>query len=739
MGRRVKRDPPEDVLSMDHAPDDLREDLYRVVHHYAELAQLAKKGAVDPLAQIGSIVNRRYPYLLLVIRDLLPSLERNLLTYQEILFNIIRAGQRFSNQTALINSLQEIEKIESRSRVFIYAAKWVAAEHYRRPSTRETEKIRKTLADLNRKYRERYAPDLEGTATLIPYFIPNTDSQSEEVSLERVADLVRRAVVELHRLMLEYRPQRTWLFFQKDNRGDMEGDVWQLGWFLFRCGFGVDRIASGYYKDLLADFFHEKLLDHLIEAQKTDRTVQGISNHLALISLMDFGNFFEIPADYCELDELKELARHVKMMKSKHRRGAVLLQKLSRLHQVYAAEPPGRLVQRFLEYRYYAAFGDYHGAHRAPDAARERALDLYRPVLDRSAVEKRTSEDLDDKGRFFSSKTREEMSGLIKLILDSLENPDRVKGAKVKILGDISSGAMGKVSIGIFRGRIVALKRVNLELTHSLGDPVALLNYEAAMQARVQTPDQHPYVCEYYGLVEQDSDKLLVTGYHPNDSLTQLVERNWGQKYKPPLGVQSKVNLGTVQVVVDQLLECLRLFREKGLIHRDLKTDNVLYMVDENDMVNRIKVIDFGVAMSVGSGAIEDLFKGKVVGTFSYMAPEQVRGNSSFQSDLYSVGAIIAVLLTGKLPMVFPKAETRQDLAKQILRVEKEPRPRVAHLNPWLQKPSALEQIAAIVDRMLDLDPVVRPTREEAKGVLEEIFEDIGAEKYSTSIFYASG
>jgi hypothetical protein len=724
---------------MVQSPEDLREDLYRVVHHYAELAQLAKKGAVDPLAQIGRIVNRRFPYLLVVIRDLLPSLERNLLTYQEVLFNLIRAGQRFSNQVGLASSLQEIEKMESQARIFVYAAKWISAENYRRPSLRETEKIRKTLADLNRKYRERFAPDLEGTATLIPYFIPRTDSQSEEVSLDRVADLVRRATVELHRLMLEYQPRKKWYFFAEDNRADMEADVWQLAWFLFRCGFGVDRIASGYYKGPLADFLHEKALDYLIAGEKSVRTVQGISNHLALISLMDFGTFFELPADYLDLDEPKEIFRHAKVMKAKRRRGAALLEKLAKLHQLYAEEPQGKLAQRFLEYRYYAAFGDYHGAHRPPDPARERAIAMYKPLLDRSTLEKRAAEDLNESGRFFSSKTREEMSGLIKLILDSLENPDRVQGAKVKILGDISSGAMGKVSIGIFRGRIVALKKVNLELTHALGDPIALLNYEAAMQARVQTPDQHPYVCSYYGLVEQGNEKLLITGYYPNDSLTQLVERNWAEKYRPPLATLSKVNLATVEVVMTQLLDCLELFRTKGVIHRDLKTDNVLYMVDESDVLNRIKVIDFGVAVSVGPGAIPDLFKGKVVGTFSYMAPEQVRGNSSFESDLYSVGAIIAVVLTGKLPMVFPKAETRQDLTKQILRVEREPRPKLAKLNPWLTKTPALKQVAALVDRMLDLDQRARPTPADVKGELQRAFKQIGDEKYSTGIFYTSG
>ena len=122
------------------------------------------------------------------------------------------------------------------------------------------------------------------------------------------------------------------------------------------------------------------------------------------------------------------------------------------------------------------------------------------------------------------------------------------------------------------------------------------------------------------------------------------------------------------------------------MVHRDLKTDNILYMVDENEKLNRIKVIDFGVALAIGQGAVDDIFRGKVVGTFAYMAPEQARGRSVFQSDLYSVGAIFTVLLTGQLPMVFPKTKTRPELVQQILRIENEPRKKLTVLNPWLKK-----------------------------------------------------
>ena len=200
---------------------------------------------------------------------------------------------------------------------------------------------------------------------------------------------------------------------------------------------------------------------------------------------------------------------------------------------------------------------------------------------------------------------------------------------------------MGKVSIGIHRNRIVALKKVKTQVPASLGDPVLLLKYEASLHSRVQTPEQHPLIVEYYGLIEQDAELLLINGYYPNDNLTDLVEKNWQQKYKPPFVTESKITLATLEVIINQLLQCLRLFRERGVVHRDLKTDNILYTVDESERLNRLKIIDFGVALAVGASPVDDIFKGKVVGTFAYMAPEQAREEAVFCPTYIAWGPLL--------------------------------------------------------------------------------------------------
>jgi hypothetical protein len=722
---------------MESSPQSLREDLYRVINHYADLAKLARKGTVDPISQIGLILQRRLPYLLLIIRDLLPGLERGEITFNEALYTVIRAAQKFPDQEILLQSRDEIERVETEGRAFIYAVKWMDAHDQLRPNEKHQEQMIKILGDLNAKYRKLYAHLDDGRTTIVPCHVAREEGETAEMRLNRTADLVRRALLELHRFLVEHPPPSSfWNFFSQPSDKESEDELMMLANFLIRCGYSVDRMATGFFKERLSAFLNEKLLDNLIAGYEKVRSIQGLSNHLAILSVIDFGGFFELAMDYKDLEDPREIAKHAKIIKKKGRRGSELLLKLSKLHELYASLAQGMVARRFLLYRYQSAYGAYYGTNIQADPRSELAVRIYKPLLDRENMAKRADRELAEASKSLSTKTREEMAAIMQLLSDSLENPKRVRGIKVRILGEISSGAMGKVSLGIFRNRIVALKTVKTETPAAFGDPMALLEYEAAMHARVQEPEQHPYVVDYYGLIEQEGEKLLINSYHPNDSLTHLVEKNWTAKFKPPLETVSSVTLGALEVIITQLLDCLRLFREKGVVHRDLKTDNVLYMVDESERVSRIKVIDFGVAVSRGHSAIDDLFKGKVVGTFSYMAPEQSRGHSVFESDLYSVGAILTVVLTGKLPMVFPRAATREDLAKQILRVETEPRPKVTTLNPRLKKNSALEYIAETVDRMLELSPEDRPSIEDLQEAFGSVFQEMAPQKHSLSVYY---
>ncbi len=405
----------------------LREDLFRVINHYADLAQLAKKGEVDPLSQIGKIVKKTVPYLLLTIRDMLPALESDQISYFEALNNIIRAGRTCSDPEMLMDSKNEIQRIEEGKRIFIFAVKWVEIASNLLPSPSDMDAMKRRLRELNKKYIEKYASE-EDTTILIPCFFSDREAESRETTIFRMADLVRRAVLELHHLMISNEPSKRLFFFTSNSRVEIEEDIMILSKYLFRCGWGVERIATGYYKEAMAAFLNEKLLDYLISTSDRIDTLLGTSNHLLSLCNLDFASFYEVRNDYCDLTDLKEANSKIRIMKSKNRRGGSLLKKLLQLMELYSSKPLGRLLQGFMFYRYHSAFGDYHGIHRVKDPRAVEAVKLYKPLLDKQAVEQRAEKDLEQSGKLFSSKTRDEMSGLLKLIMDSLENPGKVVG-----------------------------------------------------------------------------------------------------------------------------------------------------------------------------------------------------------------------------------------------------------------------------------------------------------------------
>ncbi len=139
----------------------------------------------------------------------------------------------------------------------------------------------------------------------------------------------------MHHLMVEYEPAKRFFIFTSPTRKEIEDDLMELAWFLFRSGYPVERIATGYYKDSLASFLNEKLIDYLLSSQDFLNTLGGLSRHLALISLLDFGSFFEIPADYRPLDDGKEISAQVKALRNKNRRGGTLLKKVWDLQVAY--------------------------------------------------------------------------------------------------------------------------------------------------------------------------------------------------------------------------------------------------------------------------------------------------------------------------------------------------------------------------------------------------------------------
>jgi tetratricopeptide (TPR) repeat protein len=162
-----------------------------------------------------------------------------------------------------------------------------------------------------------------------------------------------------------------------------------------------------------------------------------------------------------------------------------------------------------------------------------------------------------------------------------------------------------------------------------------------------------------------------------------------------------------------QICEGLRAAHEQGVIHRDLKPQNVML-----DAAGTVYLTDFGLAKTLQQAGLTQT--GAVMGTPHYMSPEQVKGQPiGPKSDIYSLGIILYEMLTGKLPF-------RGDSAYEVMiqRVQHPPRP-AAELNPEI--PSYLRRILA---RCMEIDPQLR------YGSLDEVLADLTSATFRTTLRY---
>jgi WD40 repeat protein/tetratricopeptide (TPR) repeat protein len=202
-----------------------------------------------------------------------------------------------------------------------------------------------------------------------------------------------------------------------------------------------------------------------------------------------------------------------------------------------------------------------------------------------------------------------------------------------EILSPLGRGGMGVVykARQISLNRIVALKML-LAGPHASPGMLARFHAEAEAVARLQ----HPHIVQIYEVGQADGRPYLALEFVEGGSLAQYLH---GQPQPPRQAAQLLV----------QLARAMHHAHRQGIIHRDLKPGNVLVTADGTP-----KITDFGLAKQVvGSGGHTKT--GEIVGTPSYMAPEQASGVTkqiSAQVDVYALGAILYEMLTGRPPFL---------------------------------------------------------------------------------------
>jgi eukaryotic-like serine/threonine-protein kinase len=207
--------------------------------------------------------------------------------------------------------------------------------------------------------------------------------------------------------------------------------------------------------------------------------------------------------------------------------------------------------------------------------------------------------------------------------------PGMVLGARYAILEVIGQGGMGAVYKAEDRelNRFVALKVIRPELA---SDPSMLQRFKQEILLASKISNRN--VIRIYDLGEAEGIKFITMEFIEGKDLRALIREK--KKFTPEEAVD----------VVQQMCLALDATHSIGVIHRDLKPQNVM-----QDASGRILVMDFGLARTLQLGGLTQT--GALVGTMEYMSPEQALGKDLDQrSDIFAIGLIFYELLTGKTP-----------------------------------------------------------------------------------------
>ena len=252
------------------------------------------------------------------------------------------------------------------------------------------------------------------------------------------------------------------------------------------------------------------------------------------------------------------------------------------------------------------------------------------------------------------------------------------------ILAPIGSGGMGE----IYRardsrlGREVAIKVLPQEL---LDAPDALVRFER--EARAVAALNHPNILSLYDVGREGRIAYAVTELLEGETLRTRLMRG-------PIPTRRALD------IVAQIARGLAAAHDRGIVHRDVKPDNLFLTAD-----GRVKILDFGIATGAAtreegqSTAAALTTPGTVIGTQTYMSPEQLTAHAATpRSDLFALGIVAHELLTGTHPFARP---TPSEIAVAILNEEPAPLGRAAPALP----PGAIP----LLERCLEKSPAERP------------------------------
>ena len=266
-----------------------------------------------------------------------------------------------------------------------------------------------------------------------------------------------------------------------------------------------------------------------------------------------------------------------------------------------------------------------------------------------------------------------------------------------QVLSHIGRGGMGEVFLAqdTSLGRKVALKLLRSEFTTN-EDRLRRFRQEA----RAASALNHPSILTIHEIGQEGSLQFMATEYVEGETLRQHI-------------ASARMILGQTLDIAGQLASALVAAHQVGIIHRDIKPENIMLRTD-----GYIKVLDFGLAKLAEPKTVDTVAStltrvetepGVVMGTVSYMSPEQARGLAvDARTDIWSMGVVIYEMASGHQPF---EAETASDVLASILHNEP---PAIAHHLSGV--PSELERIVS---------KALRKERENRYQVMKELLVDL--------------
>ena len=232
----------------------------------------------------------------------------------------------------------------------------------------------------------------------------------------------------------------------------------------------------------------------------------------------------------------------------------------------------------------------------------------------------------------------------------------------------LGAGGMGEV----YRAHDDRLDRdVALKLLPSTWFADETARARLLREARAAAGLNHPNICTIHEVGEAGGQPYIAMEYVPGEPLNAVLARG-------------RMPLDSTLRYAGQMADALAHAHERGVIHRDLKSANIVITPE-----GRVKILDFGVAkrLPIGEGAemmtksgLELTQEGTIVGTLPYMAPEQLRGQpADTRSDIWAMGVVIYEMASGERPFT---GQTSFEVTSAIL--ERPPRPTGGTVPPAL-------------------------------------------------------